>query len=209
VLKTIKIYLVGGIILALSSAVVWLYLTRQGENVLTQTVDAPAVVQQIQQLHDLVTVKYTIQKVIGLKEQKVPFGTESVLLMVQANALGGVNLSEITPQHVTISSNGVVNIRLPAPRILHVFINDKETRVWDRTKTWWTVWDKPAPELEQRARIAAIEAVTAAALEMGILAEAERNAQQTIAAFLAATGSKSVTFQTTPPAAVATNAPAR
>jgi hypothetical protein len=89
VFKTIKIYLVGGVILALTGAVIWLYLTRQGESVVTQTVDAPAVVQQIQQLHDLVTVKYTIQKVIGLKEQKVPFGTESVLLMVQANALGG------------------------------------------------------------------------------------------------------------------------
>jgi len=40
-----------------------------------RTLDAPSVVQQVQRLSELVSVKYTIQKAIGLEEQKVPLGS--------------------------------------------------------------------------------------------------------------------------------------
>ena len=44
-------------------------------------------VREIQQLNELVSVKYTIQKVVGLKEKKAPFGSEKLLLIVQAEVL--------------------------------------------------------------------------------------------------------------------------
>ena len=154
-----------------------------------------AVVQQIQRLSELVTVKYSIQKVIGLEEQKVPFGSEKVLLMVQATVLGGVDLSQISTQDVTGADTGSLTINLPAPRVMHVFVNDNETKVWDRSKTWWTPWVAFNPELEQNARRAALEAVQQAALQMGILSNAQQNAENTLREFFAPSGISNVAFR--------------
>jgi len=170
------------------------FLHRPQEKRVRHTVDTPAVVQQIRRLSELVTVKYSIQKVIGLEEQKVPFGSEKVLLMVQATVLGGVDLSQLSTQDVTSTATDVL-IKLPAPRVMHVFVNDNETKVWDRSKTWWTPWVGFNPELEQNARRAALEAVQQAALQMGILSNAQQNAERTVREFLRTAGLSNVTFQ--------------
>ncbi len=45
------------------------------------TLDPVAVVHQNPaRLNELVSVKYTVQKVVGLEEEKVPFGSEKLLL---------------------------------------------------------------------------------------------------------------------------------
>ena len=114
--------------------------------------DAPAVVREIQELSELVTVRYSIQKVIGLEEEKVPFGSEQVLLMVQGDVLGGVDLALLSTNDVQVSADDVVTARLPQPKVMHVYVDEKQTRVWDRSKTWWTPWEPFDPELEQKAR---------------------------------------------------------
>jgi hypothetical protein len=192
--RKIKFYSVSLLIVALAGlALYFRYFPQQA--VTHRTVDAPAIVQQIQRLSELVTVKYSIQKVVGLEEQKVPFGSEKVLLMVQANVLGGVDLSQLSTQDVTSTATGGVLIKLPAPRVMHVFVNDNKTKVWDRSKTWWTPWVGFNPELEQNARRVALEAVQQAALQMGILSNAQQNAENTVREFLRAAGTSNVTFQ--------------
>ena len=163
-------------ILALSAACVYLYYFGKGGTVVRHVVDAPAVLQEIQRLNELVTVKYSIQKVVGLKEEKVPFGSEQVLLMVQANVLGGVDLVALGTNDVRVTADSAVTVKLPTARVMHVYIDEQQTKVWDRSKTWWTPWVPFNPELEQKARLAALEAVQAAALEMGILKHAQENA---------------------------------
>jgi hypothetical protein len=192
--RKIKFYLVSPLILGLAAlALYYRYFAQQG--LIRRTVDVPAVVQQIQRLSELVTVKYSIQKVVGLEEQKVPFGSEKVLLMVQATVLGGVDLSQMSTQDITAADASSVTIRLPAPRVMHVFVNDNETKVWDRSKTWWTPWVDFNPELEQNARRAALEAVQQAALQMGILSNAQQNAENTLHEFLRTSGISNVTFR--------------
>jgi hypothetical protein len=144
----------------------------------------------IPQLNDLVTVKYNIQKAIGLEEQKVPFGTEKVLLMVQAKVLGGVDLKGVA----MTNTDDRLQIQLPPAKILDVSIDDKETRVWDHSISWWAVWVSPNPDLEQGARRAALEAVQQAALQMGLLSNAQRNAEITIREFLRSAGISNVTI---------------
>lgn len=189
-----KFYFVSLLVVGLAGlALYYRYFPQQV--IVRRTVDTPAVVQQIQRLSELVTVKYNIQKVIGLEEQKVPFGSEKVLLMVQATVLGGVDLAQLTTQAVTSTDPGSVTIQLPAPRVMHVFVNDNETKVWDRSKTWWTPWVDFNPELEQNARRAALEAVQQAALQMGLLSNAQHNAETTVREFLRTAGISNVTFQ--------------
>jgi hypothetical protein len=66
--------------------------------------------------------------------------------------------------------------------------------VWDRSKTWWTPWVALNPELEQNARLAALEAVQAVATEMGILKDAQQNAEKAIREFLRPVGIDTVAF---------------
>jgi len=183
---------VAGIALA---AVFFLAIERRTWPI--QTLDAPAIVREIQGLSELVSVKYTVQKVVGLEEKKNPVGSEKLLLIVQAEVLAGVDLSEVTPGSIKILPHQEIKLALPPARIFHIVIDDQQTKVWDRQITWWTPWVSPDPDLERRARLAASESVKQAALDMGILAQAQRNADQVIRNLLQTLGAKSVTLGVT------------
>jgi hypothetical protein len=160
------------------------------------TLDPPAVVREIQKLSELVSVRYVLQRVVGLEEQKVPVGTEKILLFVQAEVLAGMDLAGISAEQVDVprgSASGVT-IRLPQPRIVQISIDDNQTRVWDRSITWWTPWVAYNKDLERQARLSARDSVEKAAIEMGILKQAERNAETAIRGLLQALGVQSVTF---------------
>jgi hypothetical protein len=86
-------------------------------------------------LNELVSVKYTIQKVVGLEEKKVPLGSEKILLFVQAEVLAGIDLSLLSPGDVKLLPGQSMHVTLPAPKIVHLVIDDKQTKVWDRQIT--------------------------------------------------------------------------
>jgi len=159
-----------------------------------RTLDAPAMVREIQSLSELVSVKYTVQKVVGLEEKKTPVGAEKLLLIVQAEVLAGVDFSQLTPGSIKILPHDQIKLALPPAQIFHIVIDDKETKVWDRQITWWTPWVSPNPDLERQARLAANVSIKQAALDMGILDQAQRNAETVIRNLLQAIGAKSVTL---------------
>jgi hypothetical protein len=142
--------------------------------------DAPAVLIQVQSLKQLVTVRYSIQRVVGLKEPKSPFGEESILLMVQGEALAGVDLEGLRPPDIARTGERTFVITLPTAKLMHVFLDEKQTQVWDRQITWWTPWVAPDPDLEHKGRMEALEDVRKAALQMGILDQAQKNAESAI-----------------------------
>lgn len=148
--------------------------------------DSATVVTQVQRLNQLVTVKYSIQRVVGLREPKIPFGEESILLMVQGQALAGVDLSKLRPGDAKYISKNAIVITLPAAQLLNVYLEEKQTKVWDRQITWWTPWVPYDPDLEHKARLQALDDVRSAALQMGILDQAQTNAESSIRDFLAA-----------------------
>jgi hypothetical protein len=154
--------------------------------------DPAAVVTQVRRLNELATVKYTVQKVVGIREPKYPVGEESILLVVQASVQAGVDLDKLRQEDVRVRRDGSVTVRLPPARILSVAIDEKETRVWDRQKTWWTPWVPFSKDLEQRARLDGIAAAQAAALEMGILRQAQQNAEASIRGLLQLSGARNV-----------------
>ncbi len=159
---------------------------------LHRTIDAPAIVKEVQQLSEVVTVRYTVEKVVGLTEDKRPIGSESILLMVQGRVLAGVDLSSLT-QYDIAKIGKSVKLRLPAARITEAFLDEKYTKVWDRHITWWTPWVPFNPDFEHKARLAALADVRKSALEMGILKQAQQNADTAIQKFLQALGFETVT----------------
>jgi hypothetical protein len=148
--------------------------------------DSAPVVTQVKQLNELVTVRYSIQRVVGITEPKEPFGAESILLMVQGEVLASVDLASMTPRDIVYSGARSVTVALPAAKIFNAFLDEKQTKVWDRHITWWTPWVPYDPDLEHKARLSAVKDVRDAALAMGILDQAQKNAESAIKDFLRA-----------------------
>ncbi len=148
-------------------------------------------------MSELVSVKYTVQKVVGLEEKKTPLGSEKLLLIVQAEVLAGVDLAALTPGSIKILPHDEIKLALPPARIFHIVIDDTQTKVWDRQITWWTPWVSPDPDLERQARLAASASIKQAALDMGILDQARRNAELVIRNLLQTLGAKSITVSAT------------
>lgn len=186
---------VAGAVVAVIAFLSTRSLTREAH--LSTTVDMPVVVQEIQHLNELVTVKYTVQKVVGLEEKKVPLGSEKLLLIVQAEVLAGTDLSRLSARDVKLLARDRIQVKLPAPKIIQIAIDDKQTKVWDRQITWWTPWVPFNPDLERKARLQARDEIQQAAIQMGILDQARQNADTAIRSLLLAFGLKAVTIGNT------------
>jgi hypothetical protein len=142
--------------------------------------DPPAMVTEIRRLNELATVRYAVQKIVGFKEQKIPVGEESLLLIVQAQVVAGVDLSALDADSLRQEGPNTYLIVLPPAKILSVEVDEKETKVWDRRVTWWTPWVPFNPDLERQARVEAVDQVKSTALQMGILREAQLSAERAI-----------------------------
>jgi Protein of unknown function (DUF4230) len=186
--------MVAGVLLTALAFLTWRNFTRETP---ARTLDPSALVLQIQRFNELVSVKYSIQKVVGLEEKKVPLGSEKILLFVQAEVLAGIDLSMLAPGDVKVLAGQRMHITLPPPKIVHIVIDDKQTKVWDRQITWWTPWVPFNIDLERQARLAARDDIEKAALEMGILDQARRNAEVSIKSLLETFGVTAVTADAT------------
>lgn len=189
------IAVVACIALAIVLAVNFAYL-HFSSNAALRSLNSASVVTQIKQLKELVTVRYSLQQVVGLTEPRGSFGEESILLLVQGEAQAGVDLAALKPDDITPSGNRMITIHLPHAKLFATYIDEKQTKVWDRHITWWTPWIPPDPDLEHKARLKALDDLRSAAVSMGILNQAQKNAESAICDFLKAF-KIDVNFQTT------------
>lgn len=182
-------------VIALVLVLIW--VSRPWQREFARIADPPGILREVRLIRELGTVRYSIQKVTGLTENKVPLGSESILLIVQARVYAGIDLQDLKDSDIQLHGNRQVDIKLPKSQILHVDFDEKNTRVWDRTKTWWTPWVPYDVDLEKKARIVALDAVKQEAIDMGILLEAQLHAQAAIRALLRPLGFERVTFRPT------------
>ena len=181
---------VGVLLVVLSLFVVLsALLVRSGLHSLwrSPSVSTPAVITQIRQLNQLATVRFSVQRVVGLTEPKIPLGEESILLIVQGDVQAGVDLADLRREDVVLSGTRAL-VRLPPPKVLTSYLDESQTKIWDRHVTWWTPWVPYNPDLEHRARLQALDEIRKAAINMGILDRAAQNAESAIRQVLAAFG---------------------
>lgn len=133
-----------------------------------------AVVQQVRSLSELVTVQYVIEKVVILEDVKwiAGWGENRVLMVAHGRVKAGLNLADIKPADISISGK-TVKIKLPPPQITDAYLDEKQTRVIERTTGLLRMFDK---DLEQNARMQAVDDIRRAARTAGILKEAETRA---------------------------------
>jgi hypothetical protein len=149
-----------------------------------------SVVQQVQSLSEIITVKYVIEKVIVLEDVKW-YGESRVLLLAHGVVKAGIDLKRLQPSDVSITGK-TITIHLPMPQITDAYLDDKATQVIDHSTGILRSFDK---DMEQTARQEAVEEVSLAARQSGILKDADTRARTELQTFFKRAGFESVVFQ--------------
>jgi|SRR6478609_3866923 len=167
---------------------VWLGLTiHRFTSSSTNLFNSATVLRQVQTLSQLVTVKYVMEKVVVYEDVKwFPGGDNRVLMLAHGIVKAGVDLERLKPEDVEISGQ-TARIRLPRPQIMDCYLDEKQTQVIERTTGLLRSFDK---DLEQNARLIAVDDIRRAARYAGILKDAEERARAQIESFFLQVGYK-------------------
>lgn len=159
-------------------------------------VNTAVVVQQVQHLSDLVTVKYVLEKVEIVDSPPTSTlgqfvqGENRVLLLAHGIVKAGIDLKRVRPEDVAIVGKKIV-LRLPPPQITDAYLDERQTQVIDWQKGFLRDFDKG---LETTARQNAVDDISRAARMDGILKDADERARLELAVFLHQAGFEQVEF---------------
>jgi hypothetical protein len=162
-----------------------------------QTTTSPVVIEGIQRLDQLTTVRFNESVIItkdsggdGIRQ----FLTgEELVLVASGDVEAGIDLSTLNKKDVRIEGKSVT-IDLPEPQILSVSIDERETRVYDRDMGLMPRVN-PSDDLVEEARDEAQDELRDAAGKNEILDYAERNAEDSIRAFVTTLDFDEVRFE--------------
>ena len=197
-MRLLKILVLAAMILALFAAGVWLgaKLSRPVKPAGPHEEPTTAVVEQIQSLSDLVTVKYVVEKVVILDSPpstavgEFVQGNNRVLLLAHGIVKAGIDLKQLTAGDVQVQGD-TIRIHLPPSRVTDAYLDENRTKVIDWERGFLRNFDK---DLEQTARKDAVDDIQRAAREDGILREADDRAKLELSVFLNQAGFAHVQF---------------
>ncbi len=153
--------------------------------------------QQVQTLSQLVTVKYVLEKVVVLE---VPpggvlarfVGSDSRVLMVAHGTVkAGIDLNQIKAGDLEVSGKKLL-IKLPPAHITDAYLDEKQTHIVERSTGFLQPFDK---DLEQTARQNAIDDIGRAARNSGILKDADERARAQLTNLFQQLGFERVEFR--------------
>lgn len=145
--------------------------------------------RQVQTLSQLVTVQYVMEKVVVAEDVKW-FGENRVLMVAHGIVKAGIDLSRLEPGDLKVSGKAIV-IKLPPPQITDTYLDDKETRIIERSTGLLRAFDK---DLEQSVRQNAVADINRAARNGGILKDAETRARAQLTNLFRQMGFEKVEF---------------
>ncbi|MFD1873496.1 DUF4230 domain-containing protein [Hymenobacter bucti] len=145
------------------------------------TVTHNTVLTQVEALGRLELVRYRFKDVVEYKKSsKYPFLPDAkAALIVGGEAVGCLDLRKIKPQDVSFEGDSVVRVLLPAPELCSFQVNHDQSRVFSTENGFF----QDAALVDEAYRYAEAQ-VRRSALQSGILAETQRNAEQILVPML-------------------------
>ena len=168
--------------------------------------DPVTIVNEVKVLARLETIQYSVEKVVTAETGQEILGElfgDRLLLIAHGVVIAGVDLSELSREDITIS-DGVVMVDLPDPQIFIATLDNQKSSIYDRETGLFRQGD---PDLETLARQAAEQEIYQAALDDGILQQANDNAEVFIERLLDDLGYEDVIFVPYVPQAMPTPTP--
>ena len=161
-----------------------------------QTTTGPVVVEGVQDLNRLATVRWRESVIVtresGGTELERFLAGEKVLLVATGDVEAGVDLASLGRDDVKVNGE-TVTISLPEPEILSVSLDEQKTGVYDRD--FGPLNLRHDDDLVEQARAAAVDRIEQAARDEDILDQAEQNAEDSIRAFVRTLGFEEVRFE--------------
>lgn len=156
--------------------------------------DPVTIVREVRALSRLETIRYSVEKVITAETGQGAFGFlfgDRLLFVAHGYVIAGVDLNNLGPDDVTFDDKGRVYLSLPSPEVFFATLDNDKSYVYDRETGLLT---KGEVTLEATARQVAEEEILSAALEDGILEQAQTNAENYLYRFLRSLGFSDVFF---------------
>jgi hypothetical protein len=152
-------------------------------------------INEVRALARLETIQYSVEKVItgetGGGTFQSLFG-DKILFVGHGTVIAGIDMSKLQPEDMRYE-NGVLTVKLPPTEVFIAALDNEKSYVYNRDTGILT---KPDINLETLVRQRAEEEILKAALEDGILDQAQTNAQAYLLKFFAALGYPNTIFVT-------------
>lgn len=155
--------------------------------------DPVTYINEIRALARLETIQYSVEKVItgqtGGGSFEAFFG-DKILFVGHGTVIAGIDMEKLRPEDMRYENN-VLRVKLPPAEIFIATLDNEKSYVYDRDTGLLT---KPDPNLETLVRQRAEQEILKAALEDGILEQAQINAEAYLFKFFAALGFPNTIF---------------
>ncbi len=164
----------------------------------TEIRPTPSVILAVHELARLESADYHMERVIELADKQTHlFGLldakDALLLIAVADVAAGVDLRKVGDDDVHVDAKTMgVRLRLPAPEIFSVTLDNARTHVVSRTTDTLATRKE---SLEGEARKEAESSMRAAASESGILDRARAGAERALRDLLRALGFTSIAIE--------------
>jgi hypothetical protein len=155
--------------------------------------DPVTYINEIRALARLETIQYSVEKVVTGETGGGSFDTlfgDKILFVGHGTVIAGIDMDKLAPEHMRYE-NGVLTVKLPPAEIFIATLDNEKSYVYNRDTGLLT---NPDPNLETLVRQTAEQEILKAALEDGILEQAQINAEAYLFRFFAALGFPNTIF---------------
>ena len=155
--------------------------------------DPVTIIQEVHALARLETIQYSVEKVITTEVNQGFFKSlvgDKLLFVAHGVVIAGIDMNKLTPDNMEMV-NGVLTVELPEAEIFIATLDNEKSYVYDRDTG---LFSKGYIELETTARQAAEQEIYNAAIEDGILEQANQNAEVFLSQFFDSLGFEDVVF---------------
>ncbi|HTP02293.1 MAG TPA: DUF4230 domain-containing protein [Anaerolineales bacterium] len=159
--------------------------------------DPATYITQVQALARLETIQYSVEKVITAEIGQGTFGFlfgDKLLFVAHGTVIAGIDMGKMQPSDLQLQG-GQLHVHLPPSEVFVATLDNDKSYVYDRQTGALTRGDQ---NLETTARQAAEGEIQKAAIEDGILEQADKNAVAFLTKFFAALGYPNAVIETAP-----------
>ena len=156
--------------------------------------DPVTYINEVQALARMETIQYSIEKVITAEQGQGFFGFlvgDRLLFVAHGVVIAGIDMEKLQPEDLRFE-DGVLYVKLPPAEIFIATLDNEKSYIYDREQG---ILSQDNFDLETDTRRVAEEEIHKAAIEDGILEQAQVNAEAYLLKFFSALGYQAVIFE--------------
>ena len=165
--------------------------------------DPAIIVREVTQLARLETASFAGEKVVIIEKDSqgwLGLFSETIIFIAYGEVIAGIDFEKMKAEDIQVVDPTTVMVHLPPAEILVSKLDNERSSVVDRDQGLLVGFSGADPQLETQVRQAGEQLIIDAAVEYGILTDAEENAKEYMENLLTQLGFETIIFtEETPP----------